>query len=502
MKLHVIVQAGGRGSRLRHHTWNKPKCLVSVNGKPLLYHLFDQFTDAHFHIIGDYAYDQLEKYLLVNKPTVPYSLIKASGKGTASGILTALETVPSELPVVITWSDLLINKLPEWPDTELPVVCLTNAFTCRWTQQIDGTLKETPGNNGIPGLFYIKQAKNFPEPPNEGEFVKWFSRNVPAFETLLCNDLEELGDFASIEQSNDAAGFARFFNSVEINKDTVVKKAKIAEYQSLIDNEITWYHDIELLGFRRIPKIHNTSPLTMQRINGQHAYAMSDLTTREKRSVLADYIDSLQDLHHLGSKPADKQDVLEVYINKTKQRVESVASLIPGINSLSMTVNGTKCSNVFAKNQLDELIKHVTCDRFTPIHGDPTFSNSLIDHNLKVHFIDPRGYFYRQGVWGDPWYDFAKVYYSATGGYDLFNRRKFKLHVDSETVEVLMDKPLFADIADDVFKEFFNTDIARIKILHGLIWLSLSGYAKDDIDSVIGSFYLGLYWLEQGVKSL
>jgi hypothetical protein len=22
--MHIIVQAGGRGSRLRHHTWNKP----------------------------------------------------------------------------------------------------------------------------------------------------------------------------------------------------------------------------------------------------------------------------------------------------------------------------------------------------------------------------------------------------------------------------------------------------------------------------------------------
>ena len=39
--IEVIVQAGGRGSRLRHFTWNKPKCLVSYNGKPVIYHLFD-----------------------------------------------------------------------------------------------------------------------------------------------------------------------------------------------------------------------------------------------------------------------------------------------------------------------------------------------------------------------------------------------------------------------------------------------------------------------------
>jgi hypothetical protein len=82
----------------------------------------------------------------------------------------------------------------------------------------------------------------------------------------------------------------------------------------------------------------------------------------------------------------------------------------------------------------------------------------------------------------------------------MFNRRKFKLHVDSETVEILQQPTGFEDVAEDIFTEHFNKDIDKIKILHGLIWLSLSGYAKDDIDSVIGSFYLGLYHLEQGLK--
>jgi hypothetical protein len=82
----------------------------------------------------------------------------------------------------------------------------------------------------------------------------------------------------------------------------------------------------------------------------------------------------------------------------------------------------------------------------------------------------------------------------------MFNRRKFKLHVDSETVEILQEPTGFENVAEDIFTEHFNKDVAKIKILHGLIWLSLSGYAKDDIDSVIGSFYLGLYHLEQGLK--
>jgi NDP-sugar pyrophosphorylase family protein len=37
------------------------KCLVSVRGKPLLYHLFERYSGARFFVIGDYAFDQLEK---------------------------------------------------------------------------------------------------------------------------------------------------------------------------------------------------------------------------------------------------------------------------------------------------------------------------------------------------------------------------------------------------------------------------------------------------------
>ena len=99
-------------------------------------------------------------------------------------------------------------------------------------------------------------------------------------------------------------------------------------------------------------------------------------------------------------------------------------------------------------------------------------------------------------------YDFAKVYYSAVGGYDAFNRRKFKLHIDNETVEIIREESSFADIGKEIFLEYFGNNIGKIEILHGLIWLALSGYAKDDIDSVIGSFYLGLYYLEQGMKKL
>ena len=505
---YVIVQAGGRGSRLRHHTWNKPKCLVSVWGKPILYHLFDKFPDAYFIIIGDYMFDQLENYLKTNPPRVRYELLKSQEKGTASGVGSAMKLIPKSAEVVITWSDLIVLSAPKFPAASAPVLVTTDAFPCRWTLSADGSLQESPGTkNGVPGIFYLPRAEFLPLPPSGGEFVRWFSVNVPQFDVMKHDDLEELGDFRSIERVNDRSGFCRFFNKVEIDfkKNRVTKTVLDKNYEDLHFNELAWYEQVTTMGFRRIPKIYSTKPLVMERIQGIHAYDAIDFSDRERRAVLADYLDSLIDLHNLGEAQPSNEDIENAYIGKTKNRVDGVSALIPMFERESITVNGKKCRNVFSKKH-SEVFSHIrtflNVDRFVPIHGDPTFSNTVIDDKLRVWFIDPRGAFAKPGIYGDAWYDFAKVYYSAIGGYDAFNRRKFKLHIDDDTVEVLMDAPVFMASARDIFREYFPKDKARIQVLHGLIWLALSGYAKDDIDSVIGSFYLGLYWIEEGLEAI
>lgn len=505
-KLQIIVQAGGRGSRLRHHTWNKPKCLVSVNGKPLLYHLFERFPTAEFTIIGDYAFEQLGKYLTMNPPEVPFKLIQASGHGTASGIADALATIDSDLPLALVWSDLIIESSPKWPTTDEPVVYTTNTFTCRWTANEHGTLQELPSAaNGIPGLFYFPAASMLPTPPSSGEFVKWFAANVTRYELASISEIKELGDFADLEIANDAAGYSRFFNEVKILDTTVTKRAVDPNYENLIQKEKNWYRAASELGFKRVPKVISEEPFVLERVKGKHLYQINDLSLREQRSVMADYLDSLTALHDSDSSPTIKSQIIEVYESKTLSRVHSVSSIIPGFDRESITINGKKCKNVFAakyQGNIASLIPTLMPQTFTPIHGDATFSNTLVDDKLRVWFIDPRGYFSEPGIMGDPWYDFAKVYYSAVGGYDAFNRRKFKLHLDHETVEVLLEEPRYANTAKEVFSEYFGADVAKIEILHGLIWLALSGYAKDDIDSVIGSFYLGLYWLENGTSKL
>lgn len=500
--LHVVVQAGGRGSRLRHHTWNKPKCLVAVSGKPILYHLFDQLAAERFVIIGDYAFETLSAYLDCNPPPVACELVRASGGGTLGGLGAALDRIPADAPVLVVWSDLKLDGAPELPaDASHPVVGLTDDFVCRWSLGADGRLAEVSSNRGgVPGVFYLPERAMLPACPPSGEFVKWFAQAVPDFGVMDWPGLSELGDFAEIERINQQDGFARYFNTVELTEDRAVKTARSRPFAELIEREIAWYADARALGFERIPKVLSTAPFTMERIRGRHPHQMADLTPRERRAVVADMVESLKGLHRLGARPAEPGEVLQVYLEKTRARVASVKSLIPLFERRSVTINGLKCRNPFAPGH-ESMLADVCAglDRATlhPIHGDPTFSNTLVDENLRAWFIDPRGYFASSGVNGDPLYDFAKIYYSAVGGYDAFNRRQFKLHLDDETVEILQPDPEFAGAAEAVFADYFGDRLAEIRSLHALIWFALTGYARDDVDSVIAAFYLGAYWLER-----
>ena len=62
---YIIVQAGGRGTRLEYLTRNKPKALVPVNNLPMLFHLFRKYQDKHFIIIADYKKEGMKEYLQV-----------------------------------------------------------------------------------------------------------------------------------------------------------------------------------------------------------------------------------------------------------------------------------------------------------------------------------------------------------------------------------------------------------------------------------------------------
>ena len=501
-KFEVIIQAGGRGSRLRHYTWNKPKCLVSYYGKPTIFHTFEYLPNSNFHIIGDYQVDKIKKYFLISPPKVNFKVYKTNKIGTCAGIKDVINNIDKNKEILLIWSDLIINKLPSFNYNQ--TVVTTSSFTCRWSFKNNKLVEETSSKNGVPGIFFFRNKKILKNIKSSGEFVKWYSKNIKTFKTEELNPLKELGDFSTIEDSYNKIGYGRFFNKITINKNYVIKKSIDKNFSHLIKKEQNWYSEVAKLKYNDIPRIYSNRPFKIEKINGNHLFEYKNLNRIKTNKILENVFDSLENLHNKYMETSIKKDIEEVYINKTLKRLNSVSKIIPNFSSAkSFTINGKKCKNyLYPKNRgiFKEILKILLIEKFRPIHGDPTLSNILIKNNLRPIFIDPRGYFANtKSILGDKNYDISKIYYSVIGNYDLFNRRKFKLYVDSCSIEILMDN-IYPKNSADIFKSHFSKDLKRIEIIHSLIWLSLSGYVKDDIDSIIASFYNGIYWLNRALE--
>lgn len=107
---HIIIQAGGKGTRLEGLTKNKPKCLVPYDNLPLIFHLFRAFPHSHFSIIADYKIEVLEKYLRIFAKNIVYNIIKPTTKGTISGIKQTIATFGDKESFMIIWCDLVLSQ--------------------------------------------------------------------------------------------------------------------------------------------------------------------------------------------------------------------------------------------------------------------------------------------------------------------------------------------------------------------------------------------------------
>ena len=67
----IIIPLAGFGSRLRPHTYSKPKPLINVAGTPVLGHVINMFKDVEvdeFIFITGYMGDQIRGYVSTTYP--------------------------------------------------------------------------------------------------------------------------------------------------------------------------------------------------------------------------------------------------------------------------------------------------------------------------------------------------------------------------------------------------------------------------------------------------
>lgn len=492
----IIIQAGGKGTRIYPHSKNKPKILLAVNGKNILQNFLKIFDGYKFIIIGDYKFDILLKYVNTLYKDKGITLIRTKNKGNSSGLKEALSYLKEDESFIYTWSDLLFSEKPAVDCYKKNIIGLSNEFECRYYYANGEIVKGASSKDGIAGFFIFKSKVEISDVKDGESFVSGYlkSKNID-FEKIYLNNTHELGTINNIQEYNAKNKFSRFFNTIHFEKDRVVKTVVDKRYKHLIETESRWYDELKHKKLKFIPNcVLKDNNLFLEKIEGKHAFEIN-LKEKDKRTVIKNCVEMLKKLHNTKQEVGyNEEDYEDIFVTKTFERIESVKALIPFVGEEELNINKKYYLNPFSDNNIEEFkkeIRSIKKEKYKFIHGDCTFSNILVDKDLNTYLIDPRGKFGKTEMYGDQKYDYSKLYYSIVGNYDSINMKKYNLDITKDGVQYEIKSNGYSYL-ENYFFDLLDINKKQIKMIHSLIWFSLSGYVIEDYDSILLSFYNGV----------
>lgn len=497
---YIIIQAGGKGTRMGHLCSNKPKALISIHGQPLLIRMMRQYPHAKFIIIADYKKEALKQYLRVYA-SGRYEVVEADMQGTCAGISQAIARVPSGKPLAIFWCDLFFEYdiIPSCLSiSENNYIGISKTFPCRWKFE-NGQLQEEQSNTqGVAGVYLFKNKDVIENIPSSGEFCRFLKSEVIAFIPFELSGVHEVGTVDAYARMVKKEPIARPFNEILMKENMVIKFPRDAQGQFLAAYEQAWYDWVKTKNWWFLPRVISTNPLKLKRINGD-TITNTPVDEKKRKKIFNQMIEYLHIIHSGFPHQQGEfyENNFEAMVRKTKRRLDSVAGIIPYLEKDKIIVNGKSCLNFYKHwSWVEKHLPAFFSDEYCFIHGDCTFSNILYDEEKQqLYLIDPRGYFGQVQYYGDIDYDWAKLYYSLIGNYDQFNARQFRLHMDDSAVHLAISSNGWEEM-ENVFFQKTKANPIKIQAFHAIIWLSLSSYVWDDYDSICGAFFNGIYYMQ------
>lgn len=323
------------------------------------------------------------------------------------------------------------------------------------------------------------------------EAIKDYDENYHSVELISTEAWLDLGHEKEYLETKKLVQ-ARFFNSITIDDQRGILTKKSDDTKKLI-HEIEWYIKMpeELQFFT--PRIYNYSLDTQQpcvemeyypyeTLHNLYIYGNLEISDWEK--IMDKLMFVRQEMkRHSVNKQLNSQDLKDIYYQKTVDRVERLMEdpafevfyeNLPTINGVTYQpvkeIMG-QLLNLLEDNQL------ISEKSASIIHGDFCLSNILFEvSNQLVKLIDPRGKFGSFDIYGDEFYDIAKIMHSFEGAYDHIITDQFTLEQETATV---YSYTIHKTELQNEITELVNESIAQrypieqVRLIEGLLFLSM-----------------------------
>ena len=128
----VVILAGGLGTRLSEYTYSIPKPMISIKGKPMIYHIMKHYSNygfKEFYVALGYKGEIIKKFFKKNSFGWKINLIDTGKKTMTGGRLKRLSKYLKNSRFLVTYGDGLSNvnlkKLINFHKSKNKLVTLT-----------------------------------------------------------------------------------------------------------------------------------------------------------------------------------------------------------------------------------------------------------------------------------------------------------------------------------------------------------------------------------------
>lgn len=545
MKALLIPSAVLMPREMRERFGALPTGLFPLNGEPMFSHLLAKYVD-NVDVVYTVLYEKktkAEDYIRAKRLPISIEQLESLGDlghTIAYGLAAILRDHPDTTQVYINFADTLLGD-------ELPVQFgdffydaqqdLDNEWT--WYQEEDGHIsaifdkaafragkKIDPAFRRVfVGVFGIAHPRDFLvllEQYTASFDMDSFYAALAAYTLrypVKCIHAQNWFDVGHNETYSKVQTkvAARAFNSISIDEARGIL-TKTSDNKEKLVNEIRWY--LRMPGELQylLPRVYDYSldfsaPYVKMEYYGYHtlheSFLFGDLTEKRWRNIFQKLLLAIQDMQSFRVVGRDKECVAAVrsiYLDKTYERLDKLRTnpLFFPFFSQTIYINGEKhrsldeILNLLPKS-VETLLVHGAENRFSIIHGDLCFTNILVEDTYNfMRLIDPRGKFGSFDIYGDCYYEYAKMFHTLEGYYDYIIEDMFEITVEGAAITYKIGSvdAMPWRIFHEVFQDYIKDEHA-IRLAEATLFLSMIPLHSDSIRRQYAMLAIGVSLFDQ-----